>query len=414
MARGNGGNAANSGNAGSSGSSNNSTLEDNSSPYYLHPSDNPSLQLVPQVLTGSNYINWSRSVTTALLAKNKLPFVNGTLLRPDDDHLLLPAWIRCNSMIVSWLRNSISPQICSSIMYLENAYEIWLDLRDRFSQSDSARSYQLRQQIMNLTQGQNDVSSYFTNLRIVWDEFKHFQPIAWCTCSNCRCNSARRWQISQEEDCTMQFLIGLNPSFSQIRSTILSMVPLPSLSKVFSMVVQEERQRNIDQAYISPSHSSSEQLFAANAASSSYGRGRLCTHCGKTNHTIDRCFVLHGFPPSFGRGRGKPTFRDSMQPKSVNLVEDNFADYSDKQFTNNATNSSVTAGSIHSTMEQCQHLMALLQSQLGMSSSPQSTSAPPENISAALIHSSTSSPQVPTSQSPHFAGNFTGDFDWEG
>ncbi|XP_042064175.1 uncharacterized protein LOC121807901 [Salvia splendens] len=44
------------------------SMEDSSSPYYLHPSDNPSLQLVPQVLTGSNYINWSRSVNTALLA----------------------------------------------------------------------------------------------------------------------------------------------------------------------------------------------------------------------------------------------------------------------------------------------------------------------------------------------------------
>ena len=122
-------------------------------------------------------------------------------------------------------------------MYLDSAYEIWSDLRDRFSVSYSARSYQLRQQIMNLTQGQNDVSTYFTDLRIVWDEFKHFQPIAWCTCSTCRCHSARMWQASQEEDCT----IGLNPSFSQVRSSILSMVPLPSLSKTFSIVVQEER-----------------------------------------------------------------------------------------------------------------------------------------------------------------------------
>lgn len=180
----------------------------------------------------------------------------------------------------------------------------------------------------------------------------------------------------------MQFLIGLNPSFSQIRSTILSMVPLPSLSKVFSMVVQEEKQRNIDHTYISPSPSSSEQLFAANVASSKYGRGRLCTHCGKNNHTIDRCYALHGFPSSFGRGRGKPMFKDSMQHKSVNLVEDNISDHGDKQFTNTAANSSVTAGSIHSTMEQWQQRMTLLQSQLGMSSSPQPTSAPPENISA--------------------------------
>ncbi|XP_041995751.1 uncharacterized protein LOC121745873 [Salvia splendens] len=144
--------------------------EDFSSPYYFHPSDNPGLQLFSQVLEGSNYINWSRSMSTALLAKNKLLFVNGTLLKPQDDDLLYHAWIRCNSMVVSWIRNSLSPKICSSIMYLDDAKEIWLDLRDRFSQCDSARIYQLKQRIMSLTQGDDDINNYFTNLRIVWDE----------------------------------------------------------------------------------------------------------------------------------------------------------------------------------------------------------------------------------------------------
>ncbi|XP_041995877.1 uncharacterized protein LOC121746002 [Salvia splendens] len=127
-----------------------SPIEDSSSPYYLHPNDNLSLQLVPHVLTGSNYIHWSRSINTALVAKNKISFINGTLRRPHDDDLLSHAWLRCNSMVVSWLRNSISPQICSSIMYLDDAHEIWSDLRLRFSQLDSARAYQLKQRIMSL------------------------------------------------------------------------------------------------------------------------------------------------------------------------------------------------------------------------------------------------------------------------
>lgn len=91
---------------------------------------------------------------------------------------------------------------------------------------------------------------------------------------------------------------------------------------------------NIDHSYTPSSHSSSEQLFAANAASSSFGRGRLCTHCGKNNHTIDRCYALHGFPPSFGRGRGKPVYKDSVQLRSVNLVDDNLADYNEKAISN--------------------------------------------------------------------------------
>ncbi|XP_042027205.1 uncharacterized protein LOC121774384 [Salvia splendens] len=361
--------------------------EDFSSPYYLHPSDNPGLQLVSQPLDGSNYINWSRSMTTALVAKNKLLFVNGVLLKPSDDDLLYHAWIRCNSMVVSWIRNSLSPQICSSIMYLDDAKEIWSDLRDRFAQCDSARVYQLKQRIMSLTQGDDDINNYFTNLRIVWDEYKHTQPISWCICPNCRCQSATKWHKHQEEECVMQFLIGLHSSYSQIRSHILSMVPLPTLSKVFALVLQEERQRTIGGNKESVKYSPilptpSEQPYSANAASSQFNRGRLCSHCGKTNHTVDRCFSLHGYPPSFGRGKFKPppNSRDYGPPKSVNLVDEYAPDSSDK----------TVAAPAMPTFEQCQQLITLLQSQLVTNT--------PSTSNSAAQH--TSSP----TQSPPFTG----------
>lgn len=151
---------------------------------------------------------------TTLIAKNKLQFVNGVLSRPPDGDLLLSAWIRCNSMVVSWIRNSISLQICSSILYLEDAREIWLDLRDRFSVCDSARVYQLRQKIMALSQGNDNINDDFTNLRIIWDEYKDTQPVSWCVCTTCRCHRSTKWRNQKEEECVMKFLIGLNASYS--------------------------------------------------------------------------------------------------------------------------------------------------------------------------------------------------------
>ncbi|XP_042035043.1 uncharacterized protein LOC121781364 [Salvia splendens] len=281
--------------------------EDTSSPYFLHPSDNPGVIFVPRQLIGSNYTTWSRSFTIALLAKNKLVFVDGSIPWPNREDLLYQPWISCNSMAIAWLRNSVSSQICSSIMYLDDAYEIWSDLKERFSIGDSARLYQLRQQLVSLSQGNSDVSSYFTNLRIVWDEFKNSQPISWCTCARCTCHSAARWHQHQENDCTMQILISLNPEFSQSRSHILSITPLPSLSKVFALVIQEERQRHIEGNQSTPPVPS-EQPFAN--ATSNYGRclsNFLCTHCGRTNHGVDRCFYLHDFPPGFGREKNKPS-----------------------------------------------------------------------------------------------------------
>ena len=39
----------------------------------------------------------------------------------------------------------------------------------------------------------------------------------------------------------MQFLNGLNDSYSQVITQILMMEPIPSIDKAFSLVIQEER-----------------------------------------------------------------------------------------------------------------------------------------------------------------------------
>ena len=59
--------------------------DDSSSPFYLHPSENPSLVLVTSLLTGMNYHTWSRAMRMALLLKNKLKFVDGTIPVPARD-----------------------------------------------------------------------------------------------------------------------------------------------------------------------------------------------------------------------------------------------------------------------------------------------------------------------------------------
>ena len=30
----------------------------------------------------------------------------------------------------------------------------------------------------------------------------------------------------------------------------------------------------------------------------------MCSHCGKSGHTVDTCFKTHGFPPNFKKGHG--------------------------------------------------------------------------------------------------------------
>ena len=86
-----------------------SSIEDQSSPLYLHHSDSSGGSLVSNVLTGTNYMSWSRSMLIVLEAKNKLGFIDGSILKPSpEDPDLLRLWSRNNSTIIAWIMNSVS------------------------------------------------------------------------------------------------------------------------------------------------------------------------------------------------------------------------------------------------------------------------------------------------------------------
>lgn len=55
---------------------------DQSRPYYVHPSDDPSSVKVTLVLQGFNYHSWERSMCKDLGDKMKLKFVDEFLLVP--------------------------------------------------------------------------------------------------------------------------------------------------------------------------------------------------------------------------------------------------------------------------------------------------------------------------------------------
>ncbi|KAK9681530.1 hypothetical protein RND81_10G008700 [Saponaria officinalis] len=68
-----------------------------------------------------------------------------------------------------------------------------------------------------------------------------------CSCG-CTCGSKEKKIKYQEDQRFVQFLTGLNDSYTAIRGTILIQNPLPKLAVVYNNLVQEERQREIHNA----------------------------------------------------------------------------------------------------------------------------------------------------------------------
>jgi len=54
----------------------------NHSRCYLHPSERPGVLITEVIFDGKNYDIWEWAIRTALKAKNKLIFIDGTLEKP--------------------------------------------------------------------------------------------------------------------------------------------------------------------------------------------------------------------------------------------------------------------------------------------------------------------------------------------
>ena len=213
-------------------------IENSRSPFYLNNGDNPGIRIVPEPLTGDNYQAWRRSMTTALSAKNKLGFVNGAILQPNDESdPLFSDWQRCNDLVLSWITNCLSRQIHATVLYVYTAKEVWDDLQQRYCQSNGTRVHHLKQAIASLKQDNMPVSDYFTQLKGLWDELLNYRPIPGCTCgAKCICGLSRTLMDYQHYDYVHNFLMGLNDSFAPVRGQILLMEPLPNINKVFSLI----------------------------------------------------------------------------------------------------------------------------------------------------------------------------------
>ena len=81
----------------------------------------------------------------ALDAKSKLGFVDGSITA---SMAITPleklAWSKNNSMISSWILNSVSPHITANVISRDMALEVWNVLRNQFSQANGLRISQLQ------------------------------------------------------------------------------------------------------------------------------------------------------------------------------------------------------------------------------------------------------------------------------
>ncbi|KAL0409412.1 UNVERIFIED_CONTAM: hypothetical protein Sradi_1875600 [Sesamum radiatum] len=135
------------------------------------------------------------------------------------DTELIEQWTRTDSMVVSWLLNSMIGNISNAFIHTKSAKTLWITLNERYGICNGPLLYQLEREIASAMQGDLRVLDYFTKLHMLWDELVQLRPLPECTCgSACTCNVAKATSDLVEERHLMQFLMGLNDEYDNMRN----------------------------------------------------------------------------------------------------------------------------------------------------------------------------------------------------
>lgn len=114
------------------------------------------------------------------------------------------------------------------VAYVDDTKVLWDNLKERFSQENAPRIYQLKNQMSLLRQDGLSIASFSAKMRALWDKLDNCARARDRTCG-ATCNYAKE----KETDKLYQFLMGLIGD------------PLPTLGKSYSMVMQGERHQMV-------------------------------------------------------------------------------------------------------------------------------------------------------------------------
>ncbi|KAL2943930.1 polyprotein, partial [Bienertia sinuspersici] len=101
--------------------------------------------------------------------------------------------------------------------FINSADELWEEIRARNGKSNAPLLFDIHKNLTLIQQGELSITEYYNKLKRVWDEL-------------CK---------------LIKFLVGLNPSYDQVKINLLSMDPLPNVLRAYHILQQVEKQNFI-------------------------------------------------------------------------------------------------------------------------------------------------------------------------
>lgn len=126
-------------------------------------------------LNGRNYLKSSQHVKTFLKGKGKINHL--LAVSPSFGDPKFAAWEE-DSVIRSWLWNSMMPEVCGPHMFLSTTSEIWEAVRQTYSKvQDAALIYEVKIKLSTTKQGNLSVIEYYNLMKGFWLELDYYQDL---------------------------------------------------------------------------------------------------------------------------------------------------------------------------------------------------------------------------------------------
>ena len=278
-------------------------------------SESHSVQITTIKLNGDNFLRWSQSVRMYIRGRGKMGYLTGDKKAPKADDPLYAIWDAENSMIMSWLVNSMEEEIGANYMCYPTAYELWENVNQMYSDlGNQSQIFELTLKLGELRQGEDTVTKYFNSLKRLWQDLDLFDAYEWKNVED-----GQHHKKTVEDSRIFKFLAGLNVEFDEVRGRLIGRKPLPSLGEVFSEVRREESRRKVMLGKKGPAVIVESSALASTGLNMRRGAANQrkpeekpsvwCDYCNKPRHTRETCWKIHGKPANFKGRTGERTGR---------------------------------------------------------------------------------------------------------
>ncbi|GJW19324.1 ribonuclease H-like domain-containing protein [Tanacetum coccineum] len=285
---------------------------------YDDGSDVDNVTLISKLDGTENYQVWSCAMLLVLEGKNKTGFIDGSCRRSNTDEVLGRQWDRVNAVVLGWILNSISEELFLGQIFSKRAKHVWDELKETYDKVDGSVTFSL-----------------------------------------CTCHVADDFKKHNQLMKLMQFLMGLDDTYVQIKSSILSRETLPDVRSAYAIISSKESHRIAIGSMSGTSQRS--QTFAFNVndpnrgnfqksqTSTSFSRPSnnnkpndngsrrtaggstlVCENCGFNGHTIDNCFKIIRYPADFGKRKVGSNLKGKNVSNNV-VGSSSFNGFSDEQ-----------------------------------------------------------------------------------